>query len=108
VAAARAEGRPVFVDFTADTCLNCKYFEATSINTSATRTRMRELNVALFVADYTDENPQIAEELRKYGSGGVPMYLIYPRSPAASPQVLTSLTPKSILDALEQAGRAPQ
>lgn len=105
VAAARAEGRPVFVDFTADTCLNCKYFEATSINIPATRSRLKELNVATLVADYTDENPQIAQELRKYGSGGVPMYLIYSRDPAAAPLVLTSLTPKSLLDALDQAGR---
>ena len=105
VRAAQAEGKPVFVDFTADTCLNCKYFEATSINTSATRAKFRELNFATFVADYTDENPRIAAELKRYGSGGVPMYLIYPKRAGEEPTVMTSLTQGSLIQALENAGK---
>lgn len=34
---ARREGHPVMVDFTADSCLNCKWNKATAIDIDATR-----------------------------------------------------------------------
>ena len=106
VAKARREGHPVLIDFTADSCLNCQINKLTSLEIPSTRAKLKDLNAVAFVADYTDENPAIAEQLKKYGRGdvGVPLVLVYPARPDAAPIVLpTILTPSIVQNALDQA-----
>ncbi len=57
------------------------------------------------VADFTREDEAIAEELKKFGRGGVPLVLVYPKDPNKPPIVLPDgyLTPKIVLDALDKA-----
>jgi thiol:disulfide interchange protein DsbD len=106
VAAARAEGRPVLVDFTADTCVNCQVNKATSLEIPATRAKLKEINAVTLIGDYTDDNPAIAQELRRFGRPGVPLVLVYPKDAARPPQVLPALlTPRIVLDALDEAVR---
>lgn len=103
VAKARSEGHPVLVDFTADSCLNCQVNKLTSIETPATRSKLKEINAVTFIADYTDENPVIARELAKFQRSGVPMVLVYPGKPNGDPIVLpTVLTPSIVSDALSK------
>jgi len=106
VAKARADGKPVLVDFTADNCLNCQVNKVTSLEITATRSRLKQLNAASFIGDFTDQDPRIAAELKRYGRPGVPLVLVYPRDPGAEPIVLPEiLTPKLVLDALDKAGK---
>jgi thiol:disulfide interchange protein DsbD len=101
---ARAQGRPVLVDFTADTCLNCQINKKTSIEIASTRNKLKEINALALLGDYTDEDPQIAAELKRFGRPGVPLVLVYPRNPAKSAIVLPEiLTPGLVLEALNQA-----
>jgi thiol:disulfide interchange protein DsbD len=103
----RAEGRPVLVDFTADTCLNCKFNLTTSIDIPSVRTKLKEINAATLVGDFTDQNPAIGRELQRYGRGGVPLVLVYPKDADKPPIVLPALlTPTIVLNALEEAGKA--
>jgi thiol:disulfide interchange protein/DsbC/DsbD-like thiol-disulfide interchange protein len=104
VAKARAEGRPVFVDFTADWCVTCQANKRTSIEISSVRAKLKELNAVALIGDYTLEDDAITAELKRFGRAGVPLVLVYPADPKAEPNVLPEvLTPKIVLDAIEKA-----
>ncbi len=102
---ALAQGRPVFVDFTAAWCLSCKVNERVALDTDAVRQAFKEKNVALFKADWTHADPEISQALKQYNRDGVPLYLLYspkaPGTPQVLPEVLPEvLTPGIVLDAL--------
>ena len=98
-----AQGRPVFVDFTAAWCLSCKVNEAVALDTDAVKQAFARNNVALFRADWTHSDPTISNELRKYNRDGVPLYLLYSPKNKDTPQVLPEvLTPGIVLDALKK------
>ncbi len=106
VAQARAEGRVVLVDFTADWCFTCKANLTSSLEITATRQRLKALNALALLADNTLETPAIVSELKKFGRAGVPMVLVYPRDPKAEPLLLpTLLTPSIVLEALDKAAK---
>jgi len=101
---ARAEGRPVLVDFTADWCATCKFNKKTSLEIESVRAKLSEINAVALLADNTLVLDSIAQELRKYDRAGVPLVLVYPKDPGQGPMVLpTILTPGAVLDALDQA-----
>jgi thiol:disulfide interchange protein/DsbC/DsbD-like thiol-disulfide interchange protein len=98
-----AAGKNVFVDFTADWCITCKFNERTAINTPAVRALLAQKNVVPIKADWTNANPEITAALKKFGRVGVPFYVIYPAADAANPIVLPELLTESILvNALQQ------
>lgn len=106
VAKARAEGRPVLVDFTADWCFTCKASLKSSLEIPETRKKLKDLNAVALLADNTLETPAIISELKKFGRAGVPMVLVYPRDPKAAPLLLpTLLTPSIVLEALDKAAK---
>ena len=106
VAKARAEGRVVLVDFTADWCFTCKANLKSSLEITATRKKLKELKAVALLADNTQETPAIVTELKKFGRAGVPMVLVYPRDPKAGPILLpTLLTPSTVLEALDKAAK---
>ena len=92
VAELQAEGRPIFVDFTAAWCVTCKVNEKVVLDTERTQQLFADTNTAFLIADWTNKNDIIAAELAKYGRAGVPLYLVYHQnsvSPVILPQVLT-------------------
>jgi len=98
-------GYTVFVDYTANWCVNCKVNLKSSIDIESVRTRMAKNNVIPFEADYTLPVPAIKEDLKRFGRAGVPMYLVYSPNEPDDPKVLPELlTPQIVLDALEAAG----
>jgi thiol:disulfide interchange protein DsbD len=101
---ARAEGRPVLVDFTADWCVTCKCNELLALGTAEVRAKLKEINAAALVGDNTDNDPAIVAELKEHDRAGVPLVLVYPRDRNAPPIVLPALLTKGIvLDALAKA-----
>jgi thiol:disulfide interchange protein DsbD len=85
-------GRPVFIDFTADWCLNCKYNEKFVLETEPVRRAFREKKVVALKADWTNADPVITDMLKKFNRAGVPVYVIYlPGSaePVVLPEILT-------------------
>lgn len=87
----RAEGRPVFLYFTADWCVTCKVNEAAAINRDATAKAFEKAGMVTMVGDYTRRDPAITRFLGQHGRSGVPLYLYYPKGGEAQilPQVLT-------------------
>ena len=104
VTQARAAGKPVLVDFTADWCLTCQVNKKTSIEISSVRKKLKDINAVALVGDYTHFPDSITTELNRYDRAGVPLVLVYPKNPDAEPIVLPPvLTPNTVLNALDQA-----
>ncbi len=100
----RAAGKPVFVDFTADWCLSCKYNERFAIDTAAVRRKFAELGIVAVKADWTNANPEITAALQRFGRVGVPFYVLYPAGKSREPVTLPELLTESlVLDALSKA-----
>ena len=103
---ARATGRPVLVDFTADWCLTCQVNKHTSLETAAVREKLKSLNAITMLADYTHFPDAITTELNHFQRAGVPLVLVYPKTADAPPIVLPEvLTPGIVLAALDQAAK---
>ena len=106
VAAARAAGKPVLVDFTADWCLTCQVNKKTSIEVSSVREKLKSLNAVALLGDYTHFLDTITTELNRYNRAGVPLVLVYPKNADAGAIVLPEvLTPGIVLDALDRAAK---
>jgi len=104
VEAARTEGRPVLVDFTAIWCSNCRWNKRTSIEIPSVRKKLEEINAVALLGDYTHLPPAITEELKHFNRAGVPLVLVYPKDASKPPIVLPEiLTPSIVLDALEKS-----
>ena len=98
LAALRAEGRPVFLYFTADWCVSCKVNEKIAIDRSEVVEAFAAARVAVMVGDWTNGDPAIGRFLESQGRSGVPLYLYY--APGAAPRVLPQLLTPAMLTGL--------
>ncbi|MDY7226327.1 thioredoxin family protein [Hyalangium sp. s54d21] len=104
VTAALQAGQPVFIDFTADWCLTCKFNERTVLSREDVRATFARHNVAFFVADWTRRDARISAQLAAHGRAGVPMYLVINPSAPDRPEVLPELlTADLVVQAVERA-----
>jgi len=98
----QAQGRPVFVDFTASWCLSCQVNERVALRQPEVQQAFRTANVALLKADWTRHDEAITEALTAMGRDGVPAYALYvpgEDNPRLLPEVLT---PGIVLDAVNK------
>jgi thiol:disulfide interchange protein len=108
VVQARSQGRPVFVDFTAEWCATCQVNKKVSIEIPSVRARLKEIGAVTLLADYTTVPPEVTKELNRFGRAGVPMVLVYPKRADLPPEVLPELlTPGMVLNALNRAVQSP-
>lgn len=104
IAGHRAEGKHVFVDFTAEWCITCKVNKRVAINTAAVQEAFKANNVEFVTADWTNEDPSITKVLAEFGRSGVPFYLLYPADTSKPPLRFGDgiLTAGNILEAIEK------
>lgn len=102
----RSQGRPVFVNLTADWCLTCLANERIALDTAAVEAVFDELNVATIKGDWTNTDPKITELLQEYGRSGVPLYLWFPANHTGKGQLLPQLLTKDlVIDTLKDENR---
>ncbi|MES2861199.1 MAG: thioredoxin family protein [Pseudomonadota bacterium] len=103
VEAARAQGRPVLVNFTADWCVSCKINERVAFVSPRVAEAMTAANAVYLVGDWTRRDDAITRELVRHGRSGVPLYLLYAPG-QADPRILPQLLTDGVLvEALEDA-----
>jgi thiol:disulfide interchange protein DsbD len=96
----QAQGRPVFVDFTASWCLSCQVNERVALQQPQVQQAFKDANVALLKADWTRNDDAITQALASMGRSGVPAYALYVPG-QSEPQLLPeALTPGIVTDAL--------
>ena len=100
VAALQAEGRGVFVNFTAAWCISCKVNEQVALNRESVQAAFARGNIAYLKGDWTRGDPAISAVLRAHGREGVPLYLLYPPGGGAARVLPELLTEGIVLDAL--------
>ena len=94
-----AEGKAVFVDFTAAWCVTCQVNKKVVLESRAVRAAFDKSGIALMRADWTRRDAEITEALAAFGRSGVPVYVLH--APDKAPRLLPEiLTERIILDAL--------
>jgi thiol:disulfide interchange protein DsbD len=99
----RAEGRPVFVNYTAAWCVSCQVNDRVALSTKGVAKAMKDHNVAYLKADWTRKDADIAAELARYGRAGVPLYLVYGANGADGVILPSILTEGIVVRALNAA-----
>ncbi len=88
---ARAQGRSVFVDFTAAWCITCQLNKKAVLEKESVLKMFQDNNVLIMRADWTNQDPVITKALAEYNRNSVPVYLFYDKGAHAQilPQILT-------------------
>ena len=100
----RLDNRIVFVDFTADWCITCKFYEGTVLASNRVVETFKNHRVALVKADWTRRDEYITQALERLGKGSVPVYVVYSSDPTQPPEVLPDvITSDLVIEALNRA-----
>jgi thiol:disulfide interchange protein DsbD len=103
LASDRAEGRPVFVDFSAAWCLTCQVNERLVLDRSEVKQAFQNRGVTTMRADWTNYDDAITKALTHLGRNGVPTYALYSGDAKTPPKLLPEvLTQDIVLNALHQ------
>ncbi len=105
----RAEGTPVFVNFTAAWCITCLANEQVALTSQDVADYFGENGIVYMKGDWTRRDPVITETLAMYGRSGVPLYLYYPSGSdrvVVLPQLLTPGIVLTELTAADESARS--
>jgi thiol:disulfide interchange protein DsbD len=106
VAKLRAEGRTVYVDFTARWCATCQTNKKLVFGSDEVLRTFAEKKIATLRADWTNKDPRITAELAAYQRSAVPFNLLWLPGRDAPVILPELLTPGIVLDALKATAPA--
>ena len=89
-------GQGVFVDFTASWCLICQSNKTLVLRKKKTEALFDKYGIRLFVADWTQNDPEITRALESYSRSGVPLYIL--KTPDGTEHILPQNLNYSLLE----------
>lgn len=103
---ARASGKAVFLDFTADWCINCKAYKGQILDKDPVRSRMERSDLVIFEVDCSSTASPGWKLLKELERTGIPTWVVYGPGASSKPIVvdLSTPTPDATLSALDRAG----
>ena len=99
----RSEGKPVFINLTADWCITCLANERVALSSTAFYQALDANDITYLKGDWTDSDPEITELLNQYQRSGVPLYLLFPKGEGKAqilPQILLETTVIELLTSI--------
>jgi thiol:disulfide interchange protein len=111
LAAARATGRPILVDFTAKWCLTCQTIVRPALESAVVRKKLQQINAIALLEDSNDLSGPVAAELARYEQAGVPLVLVYPSGPESVAEIVpvpafsSGIMKDRVLAALDRAAK---
>lgn len=96
-----AEGRIVYVDFTARWCVTCQTNKAAVFSSRTVLRTFAEHDIVALQADWTNRNDAITQALAAFNRSAVPFNLIYIPGQTEPIQLPELLTPGIVLNALQ-------
>lgn len=99
-----SEEKPLFVNFTADWCLTCKFNEEFTFKNKKVIQFFTDKNIQSLKGDWSNKNPEISHILEQYNRSGIPFYLYFPPGSSHSSAVILPelLTPNTLLKYLNR------
>ncbi len=98
-----AQGRTVFVDFTAAWCVSCQVNKKLVLQTKAVTDAFANKKIVLMKADWTRRDPLITQALAKRGRNSVPLYLLYSPKQTAPTVLSEILSSSEVLAAVQSS-----
>jgi thiol:disulfide interchange protein DsbD len=99
-----ADGKPVFLNFTAAWCISCLVNERVALSNSKVMDAFARSKITYLKGDWTNRDANITEMLTRFGRIGVPLYVFYPAGASAKPVELPQiLTPDIVLSSIKNA-----
>ncbi|MEE8056253.1 MAG: protein-disulfide reductase DsbD [Pseudomonadales bacterium] len=97
----RQQGKPVFINITADWCITCLANEKIALSSDRFTQALSDAGMIYMKGDWTNHDPEITALLRQYGRNGIPLYLAYPAD-LNSPEIILPqiLTTDRVIDAI--------
>ncbi len=92
--AALAQGKTVFVNYTAAWCITCQINERLVLQRQLAQDALRQPHVVALKADWTRYDATITASLERFGRSGVPLYVVLKagQAPQLLPQILDAAT----------------
>jgi suppressor for copper-sensitivity B len=103
LAAARAEGKVVFVDVTAAWCVTCKVNRTLVLERADVAALLNAPGTVALQADWTRPDPRIADYLAGFGRYGIPFNAVYGPGRPGGEALPELLTPETVRAALARA-----
>ena len=79
----QSEGQALFVNFTADWCLTCKFNKQVTFKNKKVIQFFTDQKIRSLKGDWTNKNPEISDVLKSYNRSGIPFYLYFPPAPGS-------------------------
>jgi len=94
----------VFVDITADWCLNCKFNKRFILSQDRVKEKLfNDKNIIAMKGDWTNPDPIIKEFIQRHGRYGIPFNAVFGKNAPNGILLPELLTPEIIFDALKKA-----
>jgi thiol:disulfide interchange protein DsbD len=98
VSRARQSGHGVFINFTADWCINCQVNDHFVLENPKVLKAFKDQGIIAFKGDWTKYDPAITKALASFGRDSIPVYVYYPSGSNAFIILPQLITPKMILE----------